>query len=223
MCSVFKVQLPPGPAVGDITHGRKDKGRNDDSSSLPTPQPDPYTGPFDAAFHDEIMSILTPGRATLDLFYTLPPWVLEGEAIPMSYVRHQIPSMGPTAWMNLDSASHLLQLQPASSRSPVELFPVHDVFLLSQCAHMHQISTVVTHNALLQMPTLLVHDMPHSQTFKLLLWWLYFNDEEDLVDQLQDMTSPQELHGFAENARYLGVVHLGILRAMEAAIKSKRL
>src|SRR5208282_4572918 len=97
------------------------------------------------------------------------------------------------------------------------VIPIHDLVLVAQCLEIQRLVTPQSNSPKNKKskPSLFFDNVPDLDSFRILLKWLYTNDEDELYETLRD--SFQLLFGFAMNCKYWGIIDFrvtGLIRTL---------
>jgi hypothetical protein len=109
-------------------------------------------------------------------------------------------------------ATHLLQI--INTKSDTLDVPVIGIILLTQCMNFWE---VVVSSA--ERPVLSVKNVPDIPSFKVLLRWLYSNDEDELYKALSRGCDERMLVGFIQNCKFWGIVDERVIAVVIAVVE----
>jgi hypothetical protein len=173
----------------------------------------------------QIKDLAQPSPRTLALYRNFSHLHMHNEQrVPLAYIRHKIPQVYSNLFLDSTTSTHTLCVAPTVAM-PEDLpslmsYPVHDLVLISQCMHIRSLARLLPKTS--GNPVLILQNLPHLESFPLLLQWLYNNDSEELYHMLvKHKTHKIEfLKGFVDNMRFLGIVNAD-LRIVVSRIAEK--
>lgn len=138
-------------------------------------------------------------------------------AIPISYIRERIPQFYRHLYLDEQSATHSLQLTSINQETLV--MPAHDLVLVAQCLAIRNVSSFAQIIPGMAKPALVIHNVPHLQSFNILFRWLYSNDQDELYESLaaSRANGSAMIFGFAQNCKFWGAIDpriTGVIRAL---------
>lgn len=186
----------------------------DQSTSL-NPSTDPPTFSHHL-FANMILSLLQPSPEILEYSYNFKHLTISSEVgVPLTYIRAKIPEIYQYFFLNEKTATHNLHLTSVNHESTV--LPIHDLVLIAQCFEVQDLVTLRSNSPgnTKSKPSLFVENVPDLDSFRILLKWLYTNNEDELYEILRD--SFHLLLGFAMNCKFWGIVDFrvtGVIRKL---------
>jgi hypothetical protein len=181
-------------------------------------------GEGDDKFARMLLTRMEPEDDVLEYARTFTHLAMFSEgSIPLTYVRTKIPFCYQNFFLDEYSATHFLQLTSTDGQSLV--IPVHDIVLVVQCLRISTLVTLETNHRKKGdvKPVFMVNDVPHLDSFWILLKWLYSNDEDELYDSLERLCldGDEMLFGFVQNCRFWGVVDLRVFAVSRAFVEAR--
>ena len=167
-------------------------------------------------FASTILWILQPTPEVLEYSRHFTHITISSEiAVPLPYIRAQIPHMYEYFFLNEKTATHDLHLTSVNHETAI--IPIHDLVLVAQCLDIQHIVTLRSNSpkGKKSKPSLFVENVPDLDSFRILLKWLYTNNEDELYETLGD--SFQLLFRFAMNCKFWGIIDFrvtGVIRTL---------
>jgi len=162
-------------------------------------QSDPNSACNEVVFTKVLMWILTPSGDLIKRVKERRNITLDGNVpVPLPYIRHVIQKCSEIFYQF--PPTHILCLiTPAQE---VRQFPVHDVVLEAQCFNL----VFPPRRDRRAAQVVVVKDVLDLESFRILLAWLYTNDEKKLSKRLIEHGVGRTMVNFVLNCRFWGVV-----------------
>jgi hypothetical protein len=211
--------------IEDVAQGLQQQSVQDGLSVMPRQTfKGSYSGESDEKFARMLLTMMEPEDDVLEYARTFTHLSMFSEgSIPLTYVRTKIPFCYQNVFLDEYSATHLLQLTSTDGQSLV--IPVHDIVLVAQCLRISTLVTLETNHRKKGnvKPVFMVKDVPHLDSFWILLKWLYSNDEDELYDSLEKrcFDGDEMLFGFVQNCRFWGVIDLRVFAVLRAFVEAR--
>jgi hypothetical protein len=170
------------------------------------------------ALGSAVLSIMEPSVEVLEYARRFTHLTLAAQAVPLTYIRTQLPQIYAASFLNLESATHILHLTSVTGQ--ITTIPIHDLVLVSQCLEIRNRAVLEPSYDGSGKPILYATGVPNLESFMVLLRWFYENDEDGLYESLASSRRQGDdsiVFGFAQNCKFWGVIDprvFGVVKAV---------
>jgi hypothetical protein len=180
---------------------------------------------IETTFAELVLSIIEPSRELIEYSRGFTHLTISSERnVPMPYIRAKIPMIYKDVYLDETTATHTLHLTSVNGMTAE--IPIHDLVLVAQCLETRRLVKLQSNRRKQEnvKPVLFVENVPHLESFGILLRWLYSNNEDELYEGLRRSRDNGDdiVLGFAQNCRFWGMIDARVLGVVRTIVEDPR-